>query len=156
MRKTPTISDLKMRVIEETLKDFKCLLFRYREVKGDEILLKEFCKRNRNPLFDITQINYFKTGLKSKGLIENGGDFTHEHFIPRVKSVEIIFGELDRNPDMDIETFIYLIKKYSSTILLTKDEHKRITLLTRGTGVMNYVMYEQAGIEVPGLEEYIL
>ena len=156
MRKTPTISDLKMRVIEETLKDFKCLLFRYREVKGDEILLKEFCKRNRNPLFDITQINYFKTGLKSKGLIENGGDFTHEHFIPRVKSVEIIFGELDRNPDMDIETFIYLIKKYSSTILLTKDEHKRITLLTRGTGVMNYVMYEQAGIEVPGLEQYIL
>ena len=156
MRKTPKISDLKMRMIVETFKDFKCLLVRYREVKGDELLLKEFCSRNRNPLFDITQINYFKTGLRSKGLIENGGDFTHEHFIPRVKSVEIIFGELDRNPDMDVETFIFLIKKYVSTILLTKDEHKRITSLTRGTGVMNYLVYERAGIEVPGLEEYIL
>ena len=156
MRKTPKISDLKMRMIVETLKDFKCLLVRYREVKGDELLLKEFCSRNRNPLFDITTINYFRTGLRSKGLFENGGEFTHEHFIPRVKSVEIIFGELDKNPDMDVETFINLIKKYVSTILLTKDEHKRITLLTKGTGVMNYVMYEQAGIEVPGLEEYIL
>ena len=143
-------------MIEETLKDFKCLLFRYREVKNDDLLLKDFCSRNRNPIFDITTIKYFQTGLRSKGLIENGGEFTDEHFIPRVKSVEIIFGELDRNPEMDVNTFIYLIKKYSSTILLTKEEHKRITLLTRGTGVMNYLMYERAGIEVPGLEEYIL
>jgi len=156
MRNTSKISDLKMRMIVETFKDFKCLLPRYREVKGDELLLKEFCKRNRNPLWDITSIKYFRTGLRSKGLIENGGNFTHEHFIQRVKSVEIIFGELDRNPDMDVKTFISLIKKYSSTILLTKDEHKRITLLTRGTGVMNYLMYEEAGIEVPGLEKYIL
>lgn len=156
MRKTSKISDLKWRMIEETFKDFKCLLFRYREVKGDSLLLKEFCKRNRNPLWDITSIKYFQTGLRSKGLIENGGEFTHEHFIPRVKAVDIIFGELDRNPEMTIDTFVYLIKKYSSTILLTKDEHKRITGLTKGTGVMNYLMYEQAGIEVPGLDMYIL
>ena len=150
------ITPLKLRMIEETLKDFKCLLVRYEEVKEDELLFKEFCSRNRNPIFDITNIKYFQTGLRSKGLIENGGEFTHEHFIPRVKSVEIIFGELYKNPDMDVETFISLIKKYSSTILLTKDEHKRITLLTKGKDVMNYLMYEEAGIEVPGLEEYIL
>jgi hypothetical protein len=156
MRKIPKISDLKMRMIEETLKDFKCLLFRYREVKGDESLLKEFCKRNRNPLWDITSIKYFDTGLSSKGLIDNGGKPVKEHYIPRVKATEIIFGELDMNPEMDIETFISLIKKYASTISLTKDEHKRITSLTKGKDVMNYVMYEQAGIEVPGLEEYIL
>jgi len=156
MRKTPIISDLKMRMIEETLKDFKCLLPRYREVKGDELLLKEFCKRNRNPLWDITSIKYFYTGLSSKGLINNGGKPVKEHYIPRVKATEIIFGELDMNPEMDIDTFIYLIKKYASTISLTKDEHKRITSLTKGTGVMNYLVYERAGIEVPGLEEYIL
>ena len=156
MKSIPKITTLKMRMIVETLKDFKCLLFRYREVKNNALLLKEFCSRNRNPLFDITTIKYFRTGLKSKGLIKNGGVPTNEHFIPRVKSVEIIFGELDKNPDMDVETFIYLIKKYSSTILLTKDEHKRITLLTKGKDVMNYLMYEEAGIEVPGLEEYIL
>ena len=155
MRKIPKISDLKMRMILETFKDFKCLLPRYREVKGDESLLKEFCKRNRNPLWDITNIQYFQTGLRSKGLIEDGGSPVSDHYIPRVKSTEIIFEELHKNPDMGVETFIYLIKKYSSTISLTKDEHNRITLLTRGTGVMNYLVYEQAGIEVPGLEEYI-
>jgi len=156
MRKIPRISDLKMRMIEETLKDFKCLLPRYREVKGDKLLLKEFCKRNRNPLWDITSIKYFDTRLSSKGLIENGGKPVKEHYIPRVKATEIIFGELDMNPEMDIETFISLIKKYASTISLTKNEHSRITGLTKGKDVMNYVMYEQAGIEVPGLEEYIL
>jgi hypothetical protein len=150
------ITPLKLRMIEETLKDFKCLLVRYEEVKEDELLLKEFCSRNRNPIFDITNIKYFQTGLKSKGLIENGGEFTNEHFIPRVKSVEIIFGELYKNPDMDVDTFISLIKKYSSTILLRKDEHKRITILAKGKDIMNYLMYEEAGIEVPGLEEYIL
>jgi hypothetical protein len=150
------ITPLKLRMIEETLKDFKCLLVRYEEVKEDELLLKEFCSRNRNPIFDITNIKYFQTGLKSKGLIENGGEFTNEHFIPRVKSVEIIFGELYENPDMDVDTFISLIKKYSSTILLRKDEHKRITILAKGKDIMNYLMYEEAGIEVPGLEEYIL
>lgn len=143
-------------MIEETLKDFKCLLIRYKEVREDDLLRKEFCSRNRNPIYDITNIKYFQTGLRSKGLIENGGEFTHEHFIPRVKSVEIIFEELYKNPDMDVNTFISLIKKYSSTILLRKDEHKRITLLVKGKDIMNYVMYEEAGIEVPGLEEYII
>jgi hypothetical protein len=88
-------------------------------------------------------------------LIENGGKPVNEHYIQRVKSTEIIFGELNMNPEMDIETFIYLIKKYSSTISLTKDEHRRITILTKGKDVMNYLMYEQAGIEIPGLIEYI-
>ena len=143
-------------MIEETYKDFRCLLPRYREVRGNSDLVKEFCSRNRNPLFDITNIQYFQTGLKSNGLINNGGKPVNEHFIPRVKSTEIIFEELHRNPDMGVEMFTYLIKKYVSTILLTKDEHKRITSLTRGTGVMNYLVYERAGIEVPGLEEYIL
>jgi hypothetical protein len=155
MRKTPKITKVKERMIGETLKDFKCLLVRYRECRGNEDLVKEFCSRNRNPLFDITNIQYFQTGLKSKGLIENGGVAVGEHYIPRVKSTEIIFEELHRNPDMGVEVFTYLIKKYSSTISITKDEHKRITSLTKGTGVMNYLMYEQAGIEVPGLMEYI-
>ena len=150
------ISILKMRMIEETLKDFKCLLVRYRECRGNGELVKEFCSRNRNPLFDITNIQYFKTGLKSEGLIKDGGIPVNEHYIPRVKSTEIIFEELHKNPDMGVEVFTYLIKKYSSTISLTKDEHKRITLLTKGKDVMNYVMYEEAGIEVPGLEEFVM
>jgi hypothetical protein len=149
------ITKLKQRMIEETLKDFKCLLVRYREVRDNDLLLKDFFSRNRNPLWDITSIKYFQTGLKSKGLMENGGVAVNEHYIQRVKSMEIIFEELNRNPDMDVEVFISLIKKYASTISITKEEHKRITLLTKGTGVMNYLMYEKAGIEVPGLMEHI-
>ena len=155
MKHTPKITKLKQRMIEETLKDFKCLLVRYRDCRGDDDLVKEFCSRNRNPLFDITSIQYFQTGLKSKGFIENGGEPVNEHYIPRVKSTEIIFEELHKNLDMGVEVFTYLIKKYSSTISLTKDEHSRITILTKGKGVMNYLMYEEAGIEVPGLMEHI-
>lgn len=144
-----------MQTIEETLKDFKCLLPRYREVKNDKNLLKAFCSRNRNPLWDITNIKYFDTGLSSKSFIKNGGTPVKEHYIPRVKSMEIIFKELDRNPDMSVDVFIYLIKKYSSTVNLTKEEHKKITLLTKGKDVMNYLLYEEAGIEIPGLIEHI-
>jgi hypothetical protein len=153
--KEPQITKLKLKMIEETLKDFKCLLDRYRKVRGDKGLLKDFCSRNRNPLWDITGIKYFETGLKSKGLMESGGICVNEHYIPRVKSTEIIFEEIHNNSDMSVERFIYLIKKYSSTISLTKDEHKRITLLCKNKGIMNYVMYEHAGIEVPGLMEHI-
>ena len=151
----PKISKLKQRMIEETLEDFKCLLVRYRKYRGDDELVKEFCSRNRNPLFDITTIKYFQTGFKSNGLVENGGVPVNEHYIPRVKSTEIIFEELHKNPDMGVEEFTELIRKYSSTILLTKDEHKRVTQLTKGKGVMNYLVYEQHGIIVPGLKEHI-
>ena len=149
------ISPLKLRKIEETLKDFKCLLVRYGEVKDNKELLREFCSRNRNPLWDITSIKYFDTGLKSKGLIEEGGNGVSDHYIQRMMSTEIIFKELNNTPDMSVSDFISLIKKYSSTVSLTKGEHTRITSLTKGKDVMNYVMYEEAGIEVDGLEEYI-
>ena len=46
--------------ISETLEDFKALLPRYRKCREDESgeLLHRFCSRNRNPLFDITSIDY--------------------------------------------------------------------------------------------------
>jgi len=149
------ITKLKLKLIEETLKDFKCLLFRYREVMNDEQLLNDFCKRNRNPLFDITTINYFKTGLKSKEFIKNGGIPVDDHYIQRVKSTGIIFRELNNNPDMDINKFIGLIRKYASTIVLTKDEHKKVTTISKSKKTMNYLVYEEAGIEVDGLMELI-
>lgn len=150
-----TITKLKLKLIEETLKDFKCLLFRYREVMNDKEFLNDFCKRNRNPLFDITTINYFRTGLKSKEFIENGGVPVYDHYIQRVKSTEIIFRELNNNPDMDINKFIGLIRKYASTIVLTKDEHKKVTTISKSKKTMNYLVYEEAGIEVDGLMELI-
>ena len=141
--------------IEETLKDFKCLVPRFNEVKNNKVLLKEFCSRNRNPIFDLTNINYFKTGLKSEGLKLNGGKVKDDHYIQRSVCMEIIFRKLSENPDMSIERFINLLKIYSSTVQLTEKEHKDITLYTRNTEVMNYLAYDKVGIKVDGLMEII-
>jgi hypothetical protein len=74
------ISKLKMLKIEETLKDFKCLVPRFNEVKEDKVLLKEFCMRNRNPIWDLTTytkntdimnyVAYDKVGIKVDGLMD--------------------------------------------------------------------------------------
>ena len=150
-----TISKLKMFKIEETLKDFKCLLPRFNEVKDNRILVKEFCKRNRNPIWDLTNIKYFKTGLKSDGLIELGGKGKDEHYIQRSLCMEIIFRKLSENPDMSVEGFIDLLRMYSSTVQLTEKEHKEITLYTRNTDIMNYMVYDKVGIQVKGLMDII-
>jgi len=149
------ITKLKMLKIGETLKDFKCLLPRFDEVKNDRVLLREFCMRNRNPIWDLTNINYFKTGLKSDRLIESGGKGKSEHYIQRSLCMEIIFRRLSDNPDMSVEGFIDLLRMYSSTVLLTDEEHKEITLYTRNTEVMNYMVYGKVGIKVNGLKEII-
>jgi hypothetical protein len=149
------ISKLKMLKIGETLKDFKCLVSRFNEVKGDRILLREFCLRNRNPIWDLTGINYFKTGLKSEGLIRDGGKKKDDHYIQRSLCMEIIFKELNDNPDMNVDEFIELLRKYSSTVQLTEEEHKKITLYTRNTDIMNYTAYGDVGIIVKGLKEII-
>lgn len=149
------ITKLKMRKIEETLKDFKCLLPRFNEVKNDRILLKEFCSRNRNPIWDLTNIKYFKTGLKSERLIEDGGKGKDEHYIQRSLCMEIIFRKLNENPDMTVEGFIDLLRMYSSTVQLTEKEHKEITIYTRNTEVMNYMVYHKVGIKVNGLMDII-
>lgn len=149
------ITKLKMLKISETLKDFKCLIPRFNEVKGDKVLLKNFCSRNRNPIWDLTDIKYFKTGLKSEGLIQSGGKGVDDHYIQRSLCMEIIFIKLSENPDMDVNGFIELLRMYSSTILLTDKEHKDVTSYTKNTEIMNYVAYEKVGIKVNGLMEII-
>ena len=56
---------------------------------------------------------------------------------------------------MGVDEFILLIKKYSSTISITKDEHKKITSLTKNSNEINYHVYDKIGILVPGLLEHI-
>jgi len=149
------ITKLKLRKIEGTLKDFKCLLPRFDEVKNDRVSLREFCLRNRNPIWDLTNIKYFKTGLKSQKLIESGEKGKDEHYIQRSLCMEIIFKKLSENPDMSVEEFIDLLRMYSSTVELTYKEHKLITLYTRNTEIMNYMAYKKVGIKVKGLTDII-
>ena len=78
---------------DETLKDFKCLLSRYREVKDDVKLFKMFMTRNRNPLWDLSNSSELRTGLKSKKVIESKNKGVEDHFIQRSKAMKNIFFE---------------------------------------------------------------
>jgi hypothetical protein len=141
---------------EETLKDFKCLLPRYREVRNDVNLYKMFMTRNRNPLWDLSNSTELRTGLKSKKVIESKTKGVDDHFIQRSKAMKNIFFELDNNPDMTNEEFIRILKKYSSTVELTKEEHGKVTGLSRTRDVLNYQLYTELGIEVDGLQNLLI
>jgi hypothetical protein len=143
--------------IDETLKDFKALLPRYREVKGNAKLFQLFMSRNRNPLWDLSGNKIFKTGLKSRTFLESntkGG--VEDHFIQRTKSMKIVFHKLDENPDMSVEEFTNLIIAYSSTVTLTKEEHNTVTTFAKNNDMLNYQAYNVLGIEVVGLSEFMI
>jgi hypothetical protein len=55
---------------------------------------------------------------------------------------------------MSTEDFINILKKYSSTVKLTKEEHKKVTTLSRYRNEYNYQLYDELGIEVDGIEDF--
>jgi hypothetical protein len=58
---------------------------------------------------------------------------------------------------MGVETFINIVKKYSSTVKLTKEEHLKVTLFSKKNPTyLNYETYVACGIKVNGLSEIIL
>ena len=76
--------------IEETLEDFKVLLGRYRSIKKDETKLRQFFVRNRNPIWDITNCKYFKTGLLSEEAKNTSlSDMVDDHYIQRSKAMKL-------------------------------------------------------------------
>jgi hypothetical protein len=153
-----TLNHAQLINIEETLKDFKALLSRYREVKDNSDLLKKFLTRNRNPVWDITNNNFFKTGLLSdESKDQSNSKLVDDHFIQRSKAMRFIFKELDTNENMDIDTFIFLLKKYCSTVKLTKVEHIKVTQIAKKNPTyLNYESYLACGIKIDGLSDLIL
>jgi hypothetical protein len=144
--------------IEETLEDFKVLLTRYRSIKGNETKLRQFFVRNRNPIWDITNCKFFKTGLMSESAkYLSITDLVDDHYIQRSKAMRFIFSELDKNEDMDINDFILMLKKYCSTVKLSKDEHTRVTVVARqNPNYLNYETYLACDIEIDGLSDLML
>jgi hypothetical protein len=57
---------------------------------------------------------------------------------------------------MTNEEFIRVLKKYSSTVELTKEEHGKVTGLSRTRDVLNYQLYTELGIEVDGLQNLLI
>ena len=144
--------------IEETLEDFKVLLTRYRGIKGNETKLKQFFVRNRNPIWDVTNCKYFKTGLMSESaknipLIE----LVDDHFIQRSKAMRFIFSELDKDETMKSSKFIQLLKKYCSTVKLSKEEHTKVTVVAKQNPTyLNYETYLACDIQIDGLSDLML
>ena len=144
--------------ISETLEDFKALIPRYRKIKNDEIKSKSFFVRNRNPIWDISKAVYFKTGLISDSVRKNPDEkYVDDHFIQRSRAMKFIFNELDKNEKMTVQEFIPCLKKYCSTVRLSKYEHQKVTNFANDNpSFLNYEIYNKCNIEVKGLSELIL
>ena len=141
--------------VKETLKDFLCLVSRYNEVKEDEELYDLFLSRNRNPLFDLTNTKFWETGLSSKQAQKENSKIVKDHYIPRKIAMGYIMEELSKNPNISLDEFICLCKKYSSTVNLTKEEHDVVTSMAKNTGKCNYEFYISCGIVIEGIENFL-
>jgi len=141
--------------VEETLKDFLCLVPRYLEVKDNPKLYDMFLSRNRNPLFDKTNTKFWETGLSSNGAKFLKCKKVKDHYIPRKIAMGFIMDELVSNPTMSVDDFILLCKKYASTVTLTEEEHNLVTLKAKNTGRPNYEFYSSCGIIIEGLEDIL-
>ena len=144
--------------IEETLEDFKVLLTRYRSIKDNETKLKQFYVRNRNPIWDVTNCKYFKTGLMSEDAKNTPlTKQVDDHYIQRSKAMRFIFSELDKDEDMNVDRFIELLRKYCSTVVLSKDEHSMVTAVAKKNPTyLNYESYLACKIQVDGLSDLML
>lgn len=144
--------------ISETLEDFRVLLSRYRKLKNDDGKSRNFFVRNRNPIWDISQAKFFKTGLVSSSAKDKPTkDLVDDHFIQRSRAMKFIFSELDKNENMTETQFTSCLKKYCSTVKLTKEEHQKVTAFAKqNPSFLNYEIYLKCNIEVKGLSELII
>lgn len=147
------MSDTLMKKFEEALICYKAVLDRFSELKYDRDQMRIFLSLNRNPLFDLTGTKRFKTGLISSSAKNNPHSPTsNDHFIQRSKGLEYILREIQKHPDMEVVEFISLVVKYSSTVVLTKDEHKMVnSYARRNPSMTNVKIYNKLGIKIPGL-----
>ena len=144
--------------IEETLEDFKALLPRYRSLKDDETKSKQFFVRNRNPVWDVTNCKFFRTGLMSEDAKDLPLDqLVDDHYIQRSKAMRFIFSELDRDENMSVEKFISILKKYCLTVKLSKNEHSKVTVVAKQNPTyLNYESYLACKIKIDGLSNLML
>jgi hypothetical protein len=153
-----TLNHNQLSNIEETLEDFKVLLTRYRSIKNSETKLRQFFVRNRNPIWDVTNCKYFKTGLMSESAKNIPlTQLVDDHYIQRSKAMKFIFSELDKDEDMSVNKFIGLLKKYCSTVKLSKDEHSKVTVVAKKNPTyLNYESYLACSIQIDGLSDLML
>jgi hypothetical protein len=80
-----------------------------------------------------------------------------DHYIQRSIGLKFVFAELKKDPNMSLEMFISIVKKYSSTVKLSKEEHAKVTsFANKNPTYLNYETYLTCGIKVDGLSDIIL
>jgi hypothetical protein len=148
------LKDAQIKKIDMTLNIFKSQIDLYESIKSDPTDLDNFFSLNRNPLFDLTNISYFRTGLESES-VTNGGKPVHDHFIQRKYAMKILFEKLSEDRGMTLDEFIVFLVDYGSTVAITKEEHQVVTMRAKNTTDLNYELYEQCGIIIEGLDKMI-
>ena len=148
------LKDSQIKKIDMTLNIFKCQIGLYESIKNDPNDLDNFFSLNRNPLFDLTNISYFRTGLQSQGVID-GGKPVHDHFIQRKYAMKILFEKLSENKNMTLNEFVVFLVEYGSTVAITKEEHQVVTMKAKNTTDLNYELYERCGIIIEGIDKMI-
>jgi hypothetical protein len=148
------LKDAQIKKIDMTLNIFKSQIDLYESIKSDPTDLDNFFSLNRNPLFDLTNISYFRTGLESES-VTNGGKPVHDHFIQRKYAMKILFEKLSEDKDMTLDEFIVFLVDYGSTVAITKEEHQVVTMRAKNTTDLNYELYKQCGIIIEGLDKMI-
>lgn len=156
-KRDAVLSDINLVKIEVALDMYKGHLPLYLEYKkNDEIKLNYFLGMSRSIIFDITKAKFFQVGLISEQALKKLEDITHEHLYNRKLSARKLFELLEQNPNMTVEEFIFFLKKYGTIIVVTKSEHNEITKKTKGLYEKTVEDYENAGVNIPGLDEYII
>jgi hypothetical protein len=80
-----------------------------------------------------------------------------DHYIQRSKAMRFIFSELDRDENMELSKFIQILKKYCSTVKLSKDEHSKVTVVAKQNPTyLNYESYLACKIKIDGLSNLML
>jgi hypothetical protein len=123
---------------------------RYKFVLDNPYLEHLFYSNGRNSIWD----NYKRrSGLFSVDSI-NSSKTVDEHFIPRL-IISKIFYKIRNIRKIDFLEYVELFELLSKTIVLSKEEHNRITSFTRNTEIPGFLVYELENIEIVGLIEYI-
>ena len=146
----PEFNESQIFRMKELYEDYKIFKLRYVQVMNDEKRLNRFCNTYRSPIFDL---QFLKTGLISEAAkLVPKDETTEDHYFNRKLSTKLVFNEMLKEPTF--EEFILILKKYGSTIIITKEEHSRFKKDAQGMYLKTYRDYEDREINVPGLIEY--
>lgn len=153
-KKLSAVAMIKIKVALDKFKDQLVSYRRYKE-NGEWKELHYLCSFERSPIWDITKGGFFKLDFISEEAMKGVEKCTDEHLYNRTFSSYVIFDKVDKNIEMTVEEFIEILKIYGVTIKITESEHNRLPKSTRGNCEKTYEDYENIGIIIPGLKEYM-